>query len=122
MDQSLYRQGVDMNCHQAHLKKFQSLYENKVFFENAFKCMSYNSVCEHGGRTVKEHAIAQAQKNIGRLLTEDELMQYEFYNTGAQYMTRKWVREGMRQPPEYMAELFVQFIPKFMQEYLEPRR
>lgn len=121
MDQSLYRQGVDMDCYQAHLKKFELLQGNKEFFENAFKCMSYNSVCEHGGRSVKKHALAMVEKNAGRPLTEQELLEYEFYNTGAQYMTRSWVRGDMLQSPEIMAKLFVKFIPDFIQEYLKPR-
>ena len=59
--------------------------------------------------------------SIGRSLTEDELMEYEFYNTGAQYMTRAWARSGMVQLPEYMTDLFLKFIPHFMQDALKPR-
>lgn len=121
MSQSLYRMGIDQSCFEAHLKKFELLRENRKFFVNAYKCADYNSVCEHGGRAVKEHMIENASANAGRPFTRQQLLEIEFYNTGAQYMTRAWVRDGMEEPPLQMAELYQKFTPKFLVELLEPR-
>ena len=121
MGKSLYRMGVDQGCFEAHLRKFELLRENRDFFVNAFKCADYNSVCEHGGRVVKEHILENAAINAGRSLTEEELLEIEFYNTGAQYMTRAWVRDGMAESPQQMARLFQKFTPAFLVRYLEPR-
>ena len=122
MSQSLYRMGIDQSCFEAHLNKFNLLVQNKEFFVNAFKCADYNSVCEHGGRAVKEHILQNATANAGRAFSERELLEIEFYNTGAQYMTREWVRNGMVQTPEQMTELYQAFTPKFLVTYLEPAR
>ena len=64
MSRSLYRMGIDQSCFAAHLKKFELLHENKEFFVNAFKCIDYNSVCEHGGRVVKEHILAVSYTHL----------------------------------------------------------
>lgn len=120
MASSLYRMGLDQSCFSAHLKKFELLLENKEFFVHAFKCADYNSVCEHGGRAVKEHILEVATLNAGRSLSEWELLQIDFHNTGAQYMTRAWVRDGMMQSPRCMTELFQVFMPPFLVELLEP--
>ena len=120
MSRSLYRMGVDQSCYDAHLNKFNLLIQNKDFFVYAFKCADYNSVCEHGGRVVKEYILENASANVGRPFTEWELLEIEFYNTGAQYMTREWVRRGMQQSPEQMAKLFQDFTPPFLIACLEP--
>ena len=121
MSRSLYRMGIDQSCFAAPLKQFELLHENKEFFVNAFNCIDYNSVCEHGGRVVKEHILENATANAGRPLTKQELLEIEFYNIGAQYMTRTWVRDGMVELPLQMAELYQKFTPEFLVRYLEPR-
>ncbi|MEC4295128.1 TetR/AcrR family transcriptional regulator [Adlercreutzia shanghongiae] len=120
MEQSLYRMGLDQSCYEGHLRKFKLLLANKEFFVNAFKSTNYNSVCEHGGRTSKHHIIDQAERNAGRRLTDWELLEIEFYNTGAQYMTRNWVRGGMSRSAEEMTQLFQNFTPAFLVDMLEP--
>ena len=120
MNQSLYRMGIDQGLFEAHLKKFNLLVQHKDFFVHAFRCIGYNSVCEHGGRAVKEHILENATTNIGRPLTEQELLEVDFFVAGAQYMTRTWVRGGMVQSPQQMAELFGSFAPDFLITHLEP--
>ena len=120
MSQSLYRMGIDQTCFDAHLKKFNLLLDNKEFFVHAYRCADYNSVCEHGGRVVKEYMVENALANAERPFTEQELLEIDFYNTGAQYMTREWVRSGMVQTPRQMAELYQKFTPAFLIELLEP--
>ncbi|WP_139652073.1 TetR/AcrR family transcriptional regulator C-terminal domain-containing protein [Raoultibacter phocaeensis] len=122
MSQSLYRMGIDQNCYDAHFKKFGLLLENKEFFVNAYKCIDYNSVCEHGGRTVKEHMLENARVNAGRSFGEQELLEIDFFVLGAQYMTRDWVRGGMMQPARTMTKLFIGFMPQFLIEALEPAK
>lgn len=120
MSQSLYRMGIDQTCFDAHLKKFNLLLDNKEFFVHAYRCADYNSVCEHGGRVVKEYMVDNALANAERPFTEQELLEIDFYNTGAQYMTREWVRNGMVQTPRQMAELYQKFTPAFLIEFLNP--
>lgn len=120
MSQSLYRIGIDQGFFDAHLRKFELLFENRDFFVNAYKSVDYNSVCEHGGRVVKDHSIENATANAGHPFTEEELLEIDFYNTGAQYMTRTWVRDGMTHSPRQMAELFTKFAPDFYIHLLEP--
>lgn len=120
MNKSLYRMGIDQGLFEAHLKKFNMLVQNRDFFVHAFRCIGYNSVCEHGGRAVKEHILENAMANLGRPFTEQELLEIDFFVAGAQYMTRTWVRGGMIQPPRQMAELFRSFAPELLVTYLEP--
>lgn len=120
MNKSLYRMGIDQGLFEAHLKKFNMLVQNQDFFVHAFRCIGYNSVCEHGGRAVKEHILENAMANLGRPFTEQELLEIDFFVAGAQYMTRTWVRGGMIQPPRQMAELFRSFAPELLVTYLEP--
>lgn len=121
MQQSLYRTGIDQGCLDAHLHKFELLRQHQDFFVRAFKCIDYNSVCEYGGRSVKKHMVETAQANARRAFTKQELLEVEFFVTGAQYMTRTWVRGGMTESPKCMAELFCKFAPDFLVRYLEPR-
>lgn len=120
MNKSLYRMGIDQGLFEAHLKKFNLLVENKDFFVHAFRCVGYNSVCEHGGRAVKEHILENATANAGRSFTEQELLEIDFFVAGAQYMTRTWVQGGMVEPPQQMASLFRSFAPELLVSLLEP--
>lgn len=119
MEQSLYRIGSDLDCYDAHVTKFMLLHENKEFFLNAFKSADYNSVCEHGGRAMGRIMVERAAAALRRPLTEEQLLAIEFFKTGAQYMTRDWVRGGMEVPPEVMARTFHASIPPFLVELLD---
>lgn len=119
MEQSLYRIGADLSCYEAHFQKFKLLRENKEFFDNAFKSDDYNSVCEHGGRAMDRIMIERAVERNGHSLTEEQLLLVEFFKTGAQYMTRDWVRGGMGPSPHVMAELFYSSMPSFLVRLLD---
>lgn len=119
MSQSLYQMGITMTCHEGHIKNFHSLQEHKNFFMLAFRSNDYNSVFEHGLRVVKDHIIENASKNAGRDFTKREMLEIEFRNAGAAHMTKVWVRGGMRETSEEMADLFQSFTPRFLIESLE---
>lgn len=119
MSQSLYQMGISLSCFEAHVKNFHLLLQYKDFFALAFKSDNYNSVFGHGGRIVKEHLIANASKNAERAFTQREMLEIEFRNAGAAFMTKLWASSGMRESPEEMASLFQSFTPGFLVAYLE---
>lgn len=119
MERSLYRIGLDLSCYEAHFQKFALLRENKEFFDNAFKSDDYNSVCEHGGRAMDRIMVERAAARAGHPLAEEQLLLIEFFRTGAQYMTRDWVRHGMEPSPRVMAQLFYNSMPAFLVQLLD---
>lgn len=120
MDSTLYQAGVTLNCYDAHLSKFKALREYREFFGNAMRIVGYPSICQHGGRRMAKHMERVFIQKTSRPYTADESLQMEFYITGAKHMTRHWVERGMNEPPEQMAQLFTDFVPTFMLEFLEP--
>lgn len=120
MRTTLYRAGITLSCHDAHLRKFQALREHREFFVNAMRIVSYNSICQHGGRMMADHVEAVFERKAGRPFTPHEALLYEFYNTGAKHMTRHWVERGMEEEPDEMAALFTGNMPEFLMPYLEP--
>ena len=111
--------GISTNWEQGHITKFYELLEFERFFALAFRSPDYNSVFEHGSRAVKKHIVHTASKNAGRQLTEYELMEIEFHNAGAAYMTREWVCKNEKDSPEEMTKLFLEFTPPVILKYLE---
>lgn len=119
MEQSLYRIGLDLDCYNAHLAKFQLLREQQEFFASAFKSDDYNSVCEHGGRMMHRLLVERAAKLLSRPLSLAETLELDFFVAGAQYMTRNWVRAGMETDPEIMAQVFCEAIPTYLRRALD---
>lgn len=120
MQSTLYQAGITLSCYDAHLRKFQALREHREFFVNAMRIVSYNSICQHGGRRMADHVEAVFEAKVGRPFTRHEALLYEFYNTGAKHMTRHWVERGMEEEPDEMAALFTSNMPEFVMPYLEP--
>ena len=120
MQASLYQAGITLNCHDAHLRKFEALQQHRDFFVNAMRIVGYPSICQHGGRRMADHMEHVFLTKARRDYTPDEALQMEFFVTGAKHMTRHWVERGMVEPPQQMARLFTSFVPAFMLEYLEP--
>lgn len=119
MSRSLYQMGISTDWEHGHCDKFHGLLEFERFFALAFRSPNYNSVFEHGSRAVKRNIIKNASRNAGRLFTDYELMEIEFHNAGAAYMTREWVCNGAQESPEEMTRLFLEFTPPFLIEYLK---
>jgi AcrR family transcriptional regulator len=119
METTLYQAGVTLDCYEAHLRKFETLREHREFFGNAMRTVSYESICQHGGRMMEEHLETVYEGKAGRALDPFEALELEFFVTGAKHMTRHWVKRGMVEEPEDMARLFTENVPPFLMPYLE---
>jgi AraC-like DNA-binding protein len=119
MSQSLYKMGITVSHYEGHLKQFQTLREHREIFKHAFKSANYNSVYEHGSRTVKDTLIKNASRNAGRGLSKRELLEIEFRNAGAAFMVKQWALKGMNESPEEMTDLFQSCSPQFLIDFLE---
>lgn len=119
MQSTLYQAGVTLNAYDAHLRKFETLLDHRDFFKNAMRPVDHASICQHGGRMMLSHMVEVCEGKLGRGLTREEYLSLEFFSTGAKHMTRHWVEDGMVDPPELMARLFVANIPEFARQLLE---
>lgn len=117
---NLYQAGVALSCYEAHLRKFEALREYREFFYNAFRTVEYASIVQHGGRRAQEHYEQVFLKKTGRPMNDEELLQVEFFVTGAKHMTRHWAERSMADEPALMARVFTEAMPAFMLPILEP--
>lgn len=120
MEGTLYQAGVSMSYYEAHLRAFEAMRGRQTFLARASRSVGYESICQHGGRSMGEHLERVYTERVGRGLTTDEALQMDFYSAGAKHATRRWMERGMPEEPEQMARTFERFVPRFLLPYLEP--
>lgn len=112
--ESLYCMGNPLGWREAHIRQFSLLSEYRTFFGRAFRAREYFSVTEYGGQKILQALRYNIGEAKGYRMTDHEKFELEYYVCGCTYMFAKWGREGMKQSPEEMAELFGRFIPPFL--------
>ena len=66
------------------------------------------------------HIIEVYRRKSGLEPTAEQLLRLEYNSVGNKHMTRHWIARGMVESPETMADLFVEFVPEFLNPYLKP--
>ena len=118
MEDALYAVGKTVNYSEGHTRSFYALLEHLEFFRNAFKSKAYYGAFEYGSRKVKEVLISNAEENLGRPFTREELLHIDFRSYGAAAITRQWVIDGAIETPEEMSEIIRAGTPAFFFQLL----
>lgn len=112
--ESLYRMGNPLGWREAHIRQFSLVSQYRTLFERAFRTRDYISVSEYGGQKIRQALLRNISEVKGYNMTERERFELEYYVCGCTYMFAKWVMEGMKQPPDEMADFFGWLIPPFL--------
>ena len=112
--ESLYLMGNPLGWRVAHIRQFSLLSEYRAFFERAFRSREYFSVSEYGGQKILQALMYNICEVKGYTMTDQEKFELEYYVCGCTHMFAKWGREGMKQSPEEMTDLFGRLIPPFV--------
>jgi len=114
--ESLYRMGNPLGWREAHIRQFQYISNYRLFFERSFSTRDFIPVSVYGGAKIRLALLKNIADVKGYQMTERERMEFEYYVCGCTYMFAKWVKDGMKQAPEDMADLFGWYIPPFLKE------
>lgn len=114
--ESLYKMGNPLGWREAHIRQFSLVSEYRVFFGRAFGTRDYIPVSAYGGQKILQALLRNITDVKGYKMSERERFEVEFYVCGCTHMFAKWVQEGMKQPPEEMADFFGRFIPPFLKD------
>lgn len=103
--------GVSHTIGESLTQKLRFIQEEKAFFTGAFRSDAQNSVKEHDFALILQFYQDLIARRTSRPLTEELQFLLEMYCQGSVYMTVKWILEGMKEPPEEVAQLLVEAIP-----------
>lgn len=103
-----------INHVELYVRLLQFIKENQSYFENAFKSEGQNS-CEQElrryGTSVFEKSYIYILGKDAALLTSEEKYWIEFYAVGAFAVLKKWVENGMKEPPQMIGNLIYSCMP-----------
>ena len=96
--------------------KFEYILKERAFFTAAFRYDRQNSLKQHDFESIMAFYKDLIVRKSGSAVVEDTLFLLELYCYGSVYMTVKWVLEGMKEPPERMAQKLVEALPLSLQK------
>lgn len=82
-----------------------------MFFTCAFNSNDYNSLVKYDYEYILNFYRGILKKKLGRELNADVEFLLKMYCHGSIHMTVEWVRTGMKEEPETLAELLVEALP-----------
>jgi AcrR family transcriptional regulator len=98
-------------------KKFIFLLNDKTFFMEAFQSKDYNNVENYDYQCILEFYSSIIKKKIGEIPPDIQFL-LEMYCHGSITMTVNWAIEGMIIPPNDIADLLIDALPKKLEELL----
>ena len=111
VEQSFEEMGVSLTLREGLTKKFQFIREERVFFTCAFNSSDYNSLVKYDYEYILNFYRGILKKKLGRELDADVEFLLKMYCHGSIHITGEWVRTGMKEEPETLAELLVEALP-----------
>ena len=115
---SFKQMGVSLTLREGLLEKFRFLQAEKSFFTQAFRSHERNSLIQYDYECILKFYTGIIVRKTGEPLTPDMAFLLEMYCRGSIYMTVEWVNEGMKRPPEKMADLLIQAMPQPLEQLL----
>ena len=116
-DKSFRQIGNSSTLKEGLVKKFTFIFNDKVFFSQAFQSKDYNNVEHYDYQCILEFYTHIIEKKIGAI-PKDILFLLEMYCHGSITMTVNWATTGMKESPEVIADLLIDALPPKLKELL----
>lgn len=113
---SFTEMGKEKDLRNALISKFNYIRSESVFFIEAFKSTSYNSIMEHDYEFILDFYTNKLHEVFITEVPFELMFQLEFYCRGSIFKTLDWVLSGMKQSPEELADLLIKALPIELKE------
>lgn len=113
---SFNEMGKEKDLRSALISKFNYIKSESVFFVQAFKSTSNNSIIEHDYEFILDFYRDKLHEVFITEIPPELMFQLEFYCRGSIYKTSDWVLNGMKQSPEELTDLLIKALPRDLKE------
>lgn len=116
-DKSFRQIGNSSTLKEGLVTKFTFLFNDKIFFTQAFQSKDYNNVENYDYQCIFEFYRNIIEKKIGTI-PSDIMFLLDMYCHGSITMTVQWAIHGMKESPEEIAALLIEALPPKLEELL----
>lgn len=117
-DKSFLQIGNSETLREGLIKKFQFIYNDRVFFKEAFKSKDYNNVENYDYNCILTFYQNIIKRKLGNNIPSDIEFLLEMYCHGSITMTVDWAIEGYKLKPEELADMLIEALPPKLDELL----
>lgn len=109
---------ITKNWYECMKSTYTIFYEDKQFFTKISNLYGQNSFVDFFYTHTKNYYVNSIISRYGKdEVSEDLLYSIEFNSYGEVQMCLKWIREGMKETPEYMAKHNIENLPSNLKRY-----
>lgn len=114
---TIQQMGVSLTLREGLVKKFEYVKEDKHFFTSALSSSDYNNLMDYDFQCIYNFYKSIAEKK-GKITPKIDFL-LQFYCHGSMDMMVEWIRHGMLQTPEEMADRLEAAMPEKLRFYLD---
>ena len=117
-DKSFLQIGNSETLREGLIKKFQFIYNDRVFFKEAFKSKDYNNVENYDYNCILTFYQNIIKRKLGNNIPPDIEFLLEMYCHGSIEMTKSWVEKNMYLDIETLVNMLIESMPERLKQYI----